>query len=110
MILRKLSRFVSRNDRPINHDSYTCFQGKWTACRRRLPTAGPNLFRNDLRLKTCRGKLPKNDRFTGGPMKNRCLVLSTILGDLNRPTKAALEKAMEGHVLSRAELIGTYQR
>jgi len=43
-------------------------------------------------------------------MKNRCLVLSTVLGDLNRPTKAALEKAMQGHVLSKTELIGTYQR
>lgn len=29
---------------------------------------------------------------------------------LERPTKAALEKAMEGHVLARTELVGTYQR
>jgi phosphatidylethanolamine-binding protein (PEBP) family uncharacterized protein len=32
------------------------------------------------------------------------------LGDLGRPTKAALERAMEGHVLGKAELVGTYQR
>jgi phosphatidylethanolamine-binding protein (PEBP) family uncharacterized protein len=28
---------------------------------------------------------------------------------LGKPTKAALEKAMQGHILARAELIGTYQ-
>jgi Raf kinase inhibitor-like YbhB/YbcL family protein len=36
--------------------------------------------------------------------------LDTVLPDLNTPTKAQLEKAMEGHVLARAELIGTYQK
>ena len=30
--------------------------------------------------------------------------------ELGRPTKAALETAMAGHVLARAELVGTYQR
>ncbi len=29
---------------------------------------------------------------------------------LDRPTKAALEKAMQGHILAQAELVGTYQR
>ncbi len=36
--------------------------------------------------------------------------LDTTLGDLGRPTKSALETAMAGHVLARAELIGTYQK
>jgi Raf kinase inhibitor-like YbhB/YbcL family protein len=36
--------------------------------------------------------------------------LDTELGDLHAPSKAALERAMEGHVLGRAELIGTYQK
>jgi Raf kinase inhibitor-like YbhB/YbcL family protein len=36
--------------------------------------------------------------------------LDTVLADLARPTKAKLEKAMEGHVLAHAELIGLYQR
>ena len=36
--------------------------------------------------------------------------LDIVLPDLTRPTKAKLEKAMEGHVLSKAELIGLYQR
>ena len=36
--------------------------------------------------------------------------LDTVLPDLKRPTKAQLEKAMAGHVLARAESIGTYQK
>ena len=36
--------------------------------------------------------------------------LDTELPDLGAPTKAALEKAMETHVLARAELVGTYQK
>ena len=36
--------------------------------------------------------------------------LDTVLPDLHQPTKAKLEAAMEGHILSRAELIGTYEK
>jgi len=36
--------------------------------------------------------------------------LDVALPDLNKPTKALLEKTMQGHVLSMAELVGTYQR
>ena len=36
--------------------------------------------------------------------------LDAALGDLCRPTKAALEQVMERHVLARGELIGTYQK
>ncbi len=36
--------------------------------------------------------------------------VDTLLPDLNRPTKAQLERAMEGHILEQATLIGTYQR
>jgi len=36
--------------------------------------------------------------------------LDTVLTDLDRPTRAALLAAMEGHVLASAELIGTYHR
>jgi Raf kinase inhibitor-like YbhB/YbcL family protein len=36
--------------------------------------------------------------------------LDATLPDLNKPSKAALEKAMQGHVLAQAELIGLYQR
>jgi hypothetical protein len=54
----------------------------------------------------------------GGPCppvgKNRYMhklfALDVVLPDLQLPTKAALEKAMQGHVLARTELIGLYQR
>lgn len=36
--------------------------------------------------------------------------LDTVLPDLGKPTKASLEKAMEGHVLGKAELVGLYQK
>jgi hypothetical protein len=36
--------------------------------------------------------------------------LDVVLPDLKRPTKAVLEKAMAGHVLAEAQLMGTYQK
>ena len=36
--------------------------------------------------------------------------LDMVLPDLQEPTKAELEQAMQGHILAMAELIGTYQR
>jgi Raf kinase inhibitor-like YbhB/YbcL family protein len=36
--------------------------------------------------------------------------LDVALGDLGLPTKAAVEKALQGHVLAAAELMGTYQK
>lgn len=36
--------------------------------------------------------------------------LDSVLTDLKKPTKAALEKAMQGHVLDQASLLGLYQR
>jgi Raf kinase inhibitor-like YbhB/YbcL family protein len=36
--------------------------------------------------------------------------LDAVLPDLGSPTKARLEKAMEGHVLEKAALMGTYQK
>jgi Raf kinase inhibitor-like YbhB/YbcL family protein len=41
---------------------------------------------------------------------HRLYALDAELGDLDTPTKAALERALEGHVLGRAELVGTYQK
>jgi Raf kinase inhibitor-like YbhB/YbcL family protein len=35
--------------------------------------------------------------------------LDTLLRGLRTPAKADVERAMEGHVLERAELVGTYQ-
>jgi len=36
--------------------------------------------------------------------------LDVVLPDLHEPTKAKLEAAMDGHVLVKAELIGTYEK
>ena len=41
---------------------------------------------------------------------HKLYALDIVLPDLHHPTRAALEKAMEGHVIARAELVGTYQR
>ncbi|HWP00675.1 MAG TPA: YbhB/YbcL family Raf kinase inhibitor-like protein [Methylococcus sp.] len=41
---------------------------------------------------------------------HKLYALDTVLPDLGKPNKAALEKAMQGHILGRAELIGTYRR
>ena len=41
---------------------------------------------------------------------HKLFALNAVLPDLNHPTKAALEKAMQGHVLARADLVGTYRR
>ena len=41
---------------------------------------------------------------------HKLYALDTVLPDLQKPTKAALEKAMAGHILQKAELIGLYRR
>ena len=41
---------------------------------------------------------------------HKLYALDVELGDLGALTKAKLEKAMAGHVLAEAELMGTYQR
>lgn len=41
---------------------------------------------------------------------HKLYALDTVLPAMERPTKADLEQAMKGHVLEKAELIGTYQK
>jgi Raf kinase inhibitor-like YbhB/YbcL family protein len=41
---------------------------------------------------------------------HKLYALDVVLSDLGRPTKAVLEKAMQGHILAQAQLVGTYQR
>ena len=41
---------------------------------------------------------------------HKLYALDTVLPDLKQPTKAALEKAMQGHILAHAETMGTYQK
>lgn len=41
---------------------------------------------------------------------HKLYALDSVLGDRGALTKAELEKAMAGHVLAHAELVGTYQK
>ena len=41
---------------------------------------------------------------------HKLYALDTVLPDLKKPAKAQLEKAMQGHILEKFELIGTYQK
>jgi Raf kinase inhibitor-like YbhB/YbcL family protein len=41
---------------------------------------------------------------------HKLYALDVVLPDLGTPTKKEVEKAMTGHILEKAELIGTYQR
>jgi len=40
----------------------------------------------------------------------KLFALEALLPDLGKPTKAELEKTMQGYILEETELIGTYQR
>jgi Raf kinase inhibitor-like YbhB/YbcL family protein len=41
---------------------------------------------------------------------HKLYALDTVLPAMEYPTKADLEQALKGHVLDKAELIGTYQK
>ena len=41
---------------------------------------------------------------------HKLYALDAMLPDLKRPTKAQLEKAMQGHIIEKFELIGTYEK
>ncbi len=41
---------------------------------------------------------------------HKLYALDTALGELTSPTKKEIEKAMEGHVLAQAVLIGTFEK
>ncbi|WP_031435445.1 YbhB/YbcL family Raf kinase inhibitor-like protein [Methylomarinum vadi] len=41
---------------------------------------------------------------------HKLYALDVVLPDLKRPSKAELEKAMQGHIIDQVQLIGTYQR
>ncbi len=40
---------------------------------------------------------------------HKLYALDTVLPDLNQPTKAEVEQAIEGHIIEQAVLLGTYQ-
>ena len=41
---------------------------------------------------------------------HKLYALDTVLPDLDRPSTAALEQAMKGHIMAQTQLVGTYQK
>jgi Raf kinase inhibitor-like YbhB/YbcL family protein len=70
-----------------------------------LPT-GAREGRNDFQRTNYGGPCPPLGRHR---YFHKLFALDTIL-ELDRPTKAELETAMQSHILARAELVGTYQK
>jgi len=68
---------------------------------------GTRRGRNDFERDGYGGPCPPSGRHR---YFHKLYALDSVLGDLHEPTKADLERAMEGHVLARGELVGTYQR
>jgi len=72
--------------------------------RRALP-AGTLQGKNDWKAPGYRGPCPPIGRHR---YFHKLYALDVELKDLGQPTKADVEKAMAGHVLASAELVGTY--
>ncbi|MGC4113226.1 MAG: YbhB/YbcL family Raf kinase inhibitor-like protein [Myxococcales bacterium] len=87
-----------------------------------LPTTSKGLpegvAQKDLPAGTQGGTSDYKKQEWGGPCppigKHRyffkLFALDTVLPDLKAPKKADLEKAMQGHILEKAELVGLYQK
>ena len=69
--------------------------------------AGAREGRNDWGQPGYRGPCPPVGRHR---YFHKLYALDTLLGDLGTPAKQEVERAMEGHVLARTELVGTYRR
>ncbi|MBI4541118.1 MAG: YbhB/YbcL family Raf kinase inhibitor-like protein [Gemmatimonadetes bacterium] len=76
------------------------------ATRKNLP-AGTRDGLNDWKRTGYGGPCPPIGRHR---YFHKLYALDTVLPDLGAPTKAQLERAMSGHILDRAELVGTYQK
>jgi Raf kinase inhibitor-like YbhB/YbcL family protein len=77
------------------------------ACRAEELPVGTRHGRNDWRRTDYGGPCPPKGRhryfFT-------LYALDCLLADLRQPTKGQLERAMDGHLLGKAELMGTYSK
>jgi Raf kinase inhibitor-like YbhB/YbcL family protein len=74
--------------------------------RRALPT-GTREGLNDWKRPGYGGPCPPIGRHR---YFHKLYALDAVLPDLGQPSKAQLEKAMQGHVLAQAELVGTYEK
>lgn len=76
------------------------------------------IAKKDLPTGCLQGKNDWGRSVYGGPCpvsgrhryRHTLYALDTLLPKLKNPVRAALEKAMEGHVIARTELTGMYQR
>jgi Raf kinase inhibitor-like YbhB/YbcL family protein len=68
---------------------------------------GTQMGRNDWRNLGYGGPCPPTGRHR---YFHKLYALDIFVPDLASPTKAELEKAMKGHVLDRAELVGTFAK
>lgn len=75
------------------------------AARRDMP-AGTRVGHNDWHRADYGGPAPPIGRHR---YFHTLYALDTVLPDLKHPAKAQLLKAMQGHVLAEAQLVGTYQ-
>jgi Raf kinase inhibitor-like YbhB/YbcL family protein len=71
------------------------------------PPAGSLDGINDWKETGYRGPCPPIGRHR---YFHKIYALDSMLPDLKRPTRDALERAMDGHILAKAELMGTYQK
>jgi Raf kinase inhibitor-like YbhB/YbcL family protein len=69
--------------------------------------AGATQGRNDWKRADYGGPCPPIGRHR---YVHKLYALDIVLSDLGHPTKTELLAAMQGHVLARAQLIGTYER
>jgi Raf kinase inhibitor-like YbhB/YbcL family protein len=69
--------------------------------------AGSRSGLNDWHAAGYRGPCPPTGRHR---YFHKLYALDTVLTDLGQPTKADLERAMKGHVLGQATLLGTYAK
>ncbi len=69
--------------------------------------AGAREGRNDWKTVGYRGPCPPSGRHR---YFHKLYALDVVLPDLGQPDKAALERAMKGHVLEEASVVGTYAR
>jgi Raf kinase inhibitor-like YbhB/YbcL family protein len=80
-------------------------QGLAEATRSLPPGAGEGV--NDWKRTGYGGPCPPVGRHR---YFHKLYALDVILPNLGEPTKGVLERAMQGHVVAHAELVGTYQR
>ncbi|HXX65711.1 MAG TPA: YbhB/YbcL family Raf kinase inhibitor-like protein [Polyangiaceae bacterium] len=69
--------------------------------------AGTREGRNDWKTTGYRGPCPPVGRHR---YFHKLYALDTLLPDLGKPDKAAVERAMKGHVLAEATLVGRYAK